>query len=1778
MKYALTSVILVIYALLFSACGGGGSNSGASADALAPSTPVLVSLNSPSQVGVTLFWLPATDDGTAADEIVYEVHMDTAEGFTPTTASLKKTVTGVAEADIDGLLPNTLYHVKIKAIDKAGNSVISKEEQITTLEFGTTVSSAYKIIPVADLHGVNVVVNDTNITFTETNTTLYPAYGDVIVGDLEHIFYRKVVGLGKTGTTIELQTIEASVDDIFVQTQFISNTVLFDAAEVPAVMSSTLQRTTAFKGASNTRETTWASGRFKATQTVTSHATPASATARSVAYSASFGAFNVTMPTNQIAVNEGETLTATIIANRTDPEYEFNGIRIEKVTHGGTVVDPATLGMTLTRNGTDPTFISAELKMLATSQMVSEDPYMVTFELRADEVICDNAADPCATATETVELEIHVVPKSQEISFGTINASLSTPDGVLSAGMKVEFAPHLTSQVVKTGTFSIDKAEMYLEGDVHFDTEVLLNFEAAKTIGVRTTDDGVAPLWQRNFTRVFLVAGVPVLEEITLRLDAELTANAAGAIKASTKMNNVIPIKSGFRYENDSWEAIGSKEEPTPTYTASISVEGKADVTFKIIPSVQSKTWKIIKGSVAVPLWAQAAIATEGSIQNASADYRLTDLGATLGVDVTLKAELGLDSMEYLHMGWTKNWSMYHDGIFSLPKLGVKATTPSDYGEVTVVGLVEDGINNPFEQKYVDWKVLPEEGVYITYPDVNNREIAKLQFTQPGDYTVYFIGGSQKLSQSFGRQYATANVSVTDIKTAVPANIAPVAIAGANQLVMAGETVTLPGWNSVDSDGKIVKYSWYDNGTLINESTAKSYDYIFAPGDHTVRLVVTDDKNATGETEILVSVKDVVLPTAGELPSMATLPAEYQGEISLNAASYTTLCPKYRAELVDSPAYADNVDTFYVGAYRCSYQYDKLITSQQHINDVPNGLTLHFGNDFRISHVESFSNGEPDGAQIYFDALENVRALYSYANGVEHGPWFTESEWGYHLNGLQHGAWHSVDSVFAPESSQYNLVYADRVTDAVWDNGNLVQRTVAINGVVTEEYNTLNGQLDGRQYTLDLYDNNTTNIEEYAAGVRNGVYYTKRTDTNGDVYEFTANYQNGTLHGTVQLLRNGALLLDGTLQNGLWNGTVTVKEGQFSLEYVNEDLRTLMEPVQRICGYTSWGTQYWRAASIPFVNGIVDGTVDYGGTRAVTYSNGIMQAQTYYGATTYSETIYQSETVAPRFDSDYKPATWTLYDTADNHVMEQKIYNSAGELSLYMVYDQNGLLAEKIVYHEDGSYVRYLYTAGELRFEYPYNASGRNDGVLKTYHPGEILEYEMPYTDGTRHGVEKWYLADGNLSLERPYDNGLLQGMEKRYYDNRMLHIETPWVAGQQEGIETEYCEDGTTVRGLRPYVAGKLNGVEKVYFDYTTQLASETPYTDGQKHGLSKTYSSTGIILNETPYSYGKLDGTQRFFNTDGELYLERVWAADVLVSEMTYCTSGYYMDDNGTCVAVAVCTESEKLVNNTCVPLTCEADAYNCPSCTVNQVLRYYPDGSGYCEDIVCADSEKLVDGQCVPMTCQADGYNCPVCTDTQLLVYNPDGSGSCEDILCAEGEKVDGGVCVPMTCQMDGYNCPTCSSFEVLMYNADGSGYCEIPTGAVLDYASYFPNAPGFYPFWMDIDAQDNIWILNSDYNNPYDAIKFDGSTVETYVCPTRLDMIEWTWVLPDGSFMIQGMMGDYCVVENGVTRYPTTTEIQYAEDPTSGSGSASCMQDSTGATWCISGIDGSVLTKN
>ena len=97
----------------------------------------------------------------------------------------------------------------------------------------------------------------------------------------------------------------------------------------------------------------------------------------------------------------------------------------------------------------------------------------------------------------------------------------------------------------------------------------------------------------------------------------------------------------------------------------------------------------------------------------------------------------------------------------------------------------------------------------------------------------------------------------------------------------------------------------------------------------------------------------------------------------------------------------------------------------------------------------------------------------------------------------------------------------------------------------------------------------------------------------------------------------------------------------------------------------------------------------------------------------------------------------------------------------------------------------------------PFFTSLAQEGEVKTYYSGGIVESNINYKNNVRDGEAKFYYADGKLKQECSYVNGRIEGLIKNYYENgnlkELINIEN----GKREGPTTLFDEQGLYLSDL---------------------------------------------------------------------------------------------------------------------------------------------------------------------------------------------------------------------------------------------------------------------------------------------------------------------------------------------------------------------------------------------
>ncbi len=285
---------------------------------------------------------------------------------------------------------------------------------------------------------------------------------------------------------------------------------------------------------------------------------------------------------------------------------------------------------------------------------------------------------------------------------------------------------------------------------------------------------------------------------------------------------------------------------------------------------------------------------------------------ATVGISASasdvdgsiVKVEFFQDSIklgEDLTSPYEFNWSEVAAGSYSLTAKAV-----DDKGAEAISEVVTVSISNPANKEPSVAIISPSDTASFIAPadviieasasDVDGS-IAKVEFfrdtvklgealSSPYSYNWSNVpagtyGVSAKATDDKGAITTSAVVSVV---VSVPANLAPQANAGADQVLTAGlggtASVTLDGSGSNDADGSIQSYSWKKDTVTL--ATAVQPTINLAIGVHSIRLTIADDKGATASDEVVVTVN----PPANTAPTV-NAGADKSISLPVNTASFT---------------------------------------------------------------------------------------------------------------------------------------------------------------------------------------------------------------------------------------------------------------------------------------------------------------------------------------------------------------------------------------------------------------------------------------------------------------------------------------------------------------------------------------------------------------------------------------------------------------------------------------------------------------------------------------------------------------------------------------------------------------------------------------------------------------------------------------------------------------------------------------------------------------------------
>jgi hypothetical protein len=646
-------IIPIIAALLL-------DEDGQTAATTPPGVPILVAATSADSDALTVEWIPASDNLTPADQMKYDIHLSTTEGFKPTPGTRKKTVTGIDYDTVTGLLAQTKYYIMIVAINGDGNTSWSNQLAATT-----AASAAVRTAIAAHVQDAANAprVTETTITYTPTDDTV-PEIGDIIISTEGDGYHRKAVNVSRQDGNIVVETEAASLSQTYENLEFTTLVRMEDPQ--PTAETETLSATSQD---AQERVRTWPSGLTlsrKRAQTTEMHlsATETFAAAEAATGTISHDGKYVDLSVQKYSsASPGTTMHTPLTFSNYQQievcmERNWMGFCTQKETFDTTLCDVQVTDVDhpdADKETLNPLPAVTNNEIRWTPEEGHVDEKLRPYEVEVTAWVGADTAGGCDQPVETIEVRgIKINVGQGEFNFSTENKaeSFTGTDFDLTNEVTVDFEPEL-DVAARIASAQLMDARIIARGNLQM-TQVM---QAVATAAATIT--GEATVFTGSFIKIFTVPpGIPIMVRGELALKLKASATAQGELDFTETFQNTFEVAFGVEYDRtNGWSSV---REAKNSYDINIGGEarGGLNARFDLIPDVKLHFYEVISGHMILSPYVYADAGIEGHFQYLNADgsqktdldYALTQFEAGAGVDLYLFA--GLHALDMTVFGY----------------------------------------------------------------------------------------------------------------------------------------------------------------------------------------------------------------------------------------------------------------------------------------------------------------------------------------------------------------------------------------------------------------------------------------------------------------------------------------------------------------------------------------------------------------------------------------------------------------------------------------------------------------------------------------------------------------------------------------------------------------------------------------------------------------------------------------------------------------------------------------------------------------------------------------------------------------------------------------------------------------------------------------------------------------------------------------------------------------------------------------------------------------------
>ncbi len=731
---------------------------------------------------VSLDWLSTTDNFTSPNDLKYEIYVSDKPNFTPSPTDKYAEVTGIASTNISGLSPDTTYYIVIKAEDVIGNGSYSNKLSAKTMAAAPVLST------------VNTVVEVNDVTAT-TDTLIYdveqedgtPGVGDILVSAQETGLLREVTSVSRTGNSISVETTPASLNQVYEELALSTSIKLIDVPDVDSVDSRYIDSLKAQgliiqrqknsklnptqKNVSPTNTLEWEQSQLTLSHTTQNNINIRTTSATTLS----------TAPDEFQEVKEGklmlrgmykvlfrENVTNTFevsarVINDINDEYEVSEFDLERISHNTKANPENDITVSNVSQGSDNNKKDLLFIWSPTADDVDFDhaqPYIAEFKATVKKRDCKIL---CDASTASLIVEIYVgetdIPKTSSLRID------KSADITIAGTGSYKFEPTLDVSAILKGA-KLKSAHAKVNGNLNVELTLDITANAAGKV------DGETEFARKNFVKVIVVGGAPIIVRGEFGLSGEFHADAKAKLAIKQKVSFDYNITAGFEYDENGHRHVFSGEPTSANINLLGSAEAELYAELRLVPELQLYFYEVATAHVKVEPYLFGETKVQGVFEgNADlytggdfiADYGFDYLRTGVGMDLNVRA--GLEVIEKSLIGWPSEDQNHFElftildktPLYGLPEISVLDSYiayPENSCEIEAVATVtpipfpySDEIDTfvDWDKESASWELFPigDDDSAVNFYNINSKSYATVTVREPVLYKLRFSGHSE---------------------------------------------------------------------------------------------------------------------------------------------------------------------------------------------------------------------------------------------------------------------------------------------------------------------------------------------------------------------------------------------------------------------------------------------------------------------------------------------------------------------------------------------------------------------------------------------------------------------------------------------------------------------------------------------------------------------------------------------------------------------------------------------------------------------------------------------------------------------------------------------------------------------------------------------------------------------------------------------------------------------------------------------------------------------------